>query len=59
MSALRRQIYSYAKGHAAYQLTTWLRDGDRRGLLRLLYELPAVYARDVRGNGSAARASIG
>jgi O-antigen biosynthesis protein len=45
MSALRRQIYSYAKGHAAYQLTTWLRDGDRRGLVRLLYELPAVYVR--------------
>ena len=45
MSALRRQIYSYAKGHAAYQLTTWLQDGDRRGLVRLVYELPVVYAR--------------
>jgi GT2 family glycosyltransferase len=45
MKAVRRQIYSYAKGHAAYQLTTWLRDGDRRGLVRLLYELPSVYAR--------------
>ena len=45
MSALRRQIYGYAKGHAAYQLTTWQRDGDRRGLVRLLYELPAAYAR--------------
>jgi GT2 family glycosyltransferase len=45
MGAVRRQIYSYAKGHAAYQLTTWRRDGDRRGLLRLLYELPGVYAR--------------
>jgi len=45
MSAVRRQIYSYAKGHAAYQLTTWLRDGDRRALLRLLYELPTIYAR--------------
>jgi GT2 family glycosyltransferase len=45
MRAVRRQIYSYAKGHAAYQLTTWLRDGDRRGLVRLLYELPSVYAR--------------
>ena len=45
MSALRRQIYSYAKGHAAYQLTTWQRDGDRRGVLRVVYELPAVYVR--------------
>jgi O-antigen biosynthesis protein len=45
MKAVRRQIYSYAKGHAAYQLTTWLRDGDRRGITRLLYELPAVYTR--------------
>jgi GT2 family glycosyltransferase len=45
MTAVGRQIYSYAKGHAAYQLTTWLRDGDRRGLTRLLYELPAVYTR--------------
>jgi O-antigen biosynthesis protein len=44
MGALRRQIYAYAKGHAAYQLTTWLRDGDRRGLLRLLVELPLRYA---------------
>jgi O-antigen biosynthesis protein len=45
MPALRRQIYSYAKGHAAYQLTTWLRDGDVRALVRLGYELPRVYAR--------------
>jgi GT2 family glycosyltransferase len=45
MKAVRRQIYSYAKGHAAYQLTTWLRDGDRRGITRILYELPAVYTR--------------
>ena len=45
MKAVRRQIYSYAKGHAAYQLTTWLRDGDRRGVTRILYELPGVYLR--------------
>ena len=43
--ALRQQIYSYAKGHAAYQLTTWLRDGDARGLVRLALELPRVYLR--------------
>jgi GT2 family glycosyltransferase len=45
MKALRRQIYSYAKGHVAYQLTTWLRDGDRRGLVRIVYELPRTYLR--------------
>jgi GT2 family glycosyltransferase len=43
MAALRKQIYSYSKGHVAYHLTTWLRDGDRRGLVRLLYELPQIY----------------
>jgi GT2 family glycosyltransferase len=45
IEALRRQIYSYSKGHVAYQLTTWLRDGDRRALVRLFYELPRTYAR--------------
>ncbi len=45
MRALRKQIYSYSKGHVAYQLTTWLNDGDRRALVRLLYELPLTYAR--------------
>ena len=42
--ALRRQIYSYSKGHVAYHLTTWLNDGDRRALVRLFYELPRTYA---------------
>ena len=42
---LRKQIYAYSKGHVAYHLTTWLRDGDARGLRRLLYELPGTYAR--------------
>ena len=45
MRALRKQIYSYSKGHAAYQLTTWLNDRDDRALVRLLYELPRIYAR--------------
>jgi GT2 family glycosyltransferase len=44
MKALRSQIFSYSKGHVAYQLTTWLRDGDRRAIVRLLYELPRIYA---------------
>ena len=41
--ALRHQIYSYSKGHVAYHLTTLLRDGDRRALIRLGYSLPKVY----------------
>lgn len=45
MRALRRQIYSYSKGHVAYQLTTWLNDGDRRALVRLFYDLPRTYVR--------------
>jgi GT2 family glycosyltransferase len=44
MDALRAQIYAYSKGHVAYQLTTWLRDGDRRALLRLMWSLPKTYA---------------
>jgi GT2 family glycosyltransferase len=43
--ALRRQIYAYSKGHVAYHLTTLLRDGDRRALVRLFYSLPKVYAK--------------
>jgi GT2 family glycosyltransferase len=45
MRALRQQIYSYSKGHVAYQLTTWLNDRDSRALVRLAYELPRTYAR--------------
>lgn len=41
--SLRRQIYSYSKGHVAYHLTTLFRDGDRRALVRLLYSLPRTY----------------
>ena len=44
MENLRKQIYAYSKGHVAYHLTTWLRDGDRRGLVRLFYSLPKTYA---------------
>jgi GT2 family glycosyltransferase len=44
MRALRAQIYAYSKGHVAYHLTTWLRDGDRRALVRLAYSLPRTYA---------------
>jgi O-antigen biosynthesis protein len=48
MEALRKQIYSYSKGHVAYHLTTWLEDGDRRALVRLLYELPRIYLKRAR-----------
>ena len=44
MTDLRAQLYAYSKGHVAYHLTTWLVDGDRRGLLRLFYSLPRAYA---------------
>lgn len=47
MAALRKQIYAYSKGHVAYHLTTCLRDGDLRGLVRVLYELPVTHARRI------------
>jgi GT2 family glycosyltransferase len=43
--ALRHQIHCYSKGHVAYHLTTLLRDGDRRALVRLGYSLPKTYLR--------------
>lgn len=44
-AALRRQIYSYSKGHVAYHLTTLGKDGDRRALVRLFYSLPKMFAK--------------
>ena len=44
MASLRHQIHAYSKGHVAYHLTTWLREGDRRALVRLGYSLPKAYA---------------
>ena len=38
--ALERQLYGYSKGHVAYNLTTWLRDADWRGLAQVLLGLP-------------------
>jgi O-antigen biosynthesis protein len=40
MRALRRQIYSYSKGHVAYHLKTWIRYGDSRALFHLARTLP-------------------
>jgi GT2 family glycosyltransferase len=43
MAALRRQLLNYSKGGPAYHLTTFLDDGDLRGLIRLVVELPRAY----------------
>ncbi len=43
LPALRRQIYSYSKGHVAYHITTLVRDYDLRALYRLLVELPRAH----------------
>lgn len=42
-AALERQIYGYSKGHVSYNLTTWLRDGDWRGLAQVLLGLPYAH----------------
>jgi len=41
--ALERQLYGYSKGHVSYNLTTWLRDGDWRGLAQVLLGLPYAH----------------
>jgi GT2 family glycosyltransferase len=55
MESFRRQLYNYSKGHVAYHLTTWLRDSDRRALVRLALRLPQVHLRRMfqrlRGRG--------
>lgn len=38
--ALHRQIYNYSKGHVAYHLTTFVRDGDWRALFQIGVQLP-------------------
>ncbi len=40
LAALRKQLYDYSKGHIAYHLTTWLNDGDWRGLCHLILYMP-------------------
>lgn len=44
LTALRRQLYAYSKGHVAYHLTTLLRDHDLRALVYLMLQLPWLYA---------------
>lgn len=43
MQALKKQIYNYSKGHVSHNLTTWLRDGDWRGLAQVLIGLPYAH----------------
>ncbi|MFN7141100.1 MAG: glycosyltransferase family 2 protein, partial [Limisphaerales bacterium] len=47
--ALNKQIFAYSKGHAAYHLTTFLNDGDGRGLVRVCAELPRYQMRQLWG----------
>ncbi|HEY9861177.1 MAG TPA: glycosyltransferase, partial [Candidatus Obscuribacterales bacterium] len=47
-SALRRQIYGYSKGHVSYNLTTWLKDGDWRGLFQVLVGLPVYHGHQIK-----------
>ncbi|MBD2092213.1 glycosyltransferase [Microcoleus sp. FACHB-1515] len=47
MSALHRQIHGYMKSATAYNLTLWLKDGDRRALRHQFWELPNYYARRI------------
>ena len=42
--ALRRQLYGYSKGHISYNVTTWFKDGDWRGLYQIFVGLPVYHA---------------
>ena len=46
--ALKRQLYGYSKGHVSYNLTTWLRDKDWRGLAQVLLGLPYAHYYRIR-----------
>jgi O-antigen biosynthesis protein len=46
---LRQQVYNYAKGHIAYQLTTVINDHDFRALVRVLIDLPLSRIKQVVG----------
>ncbi|MGB3293336.1 MAG: glycosyltransferase [Phormidesmis sp.] len=45
--ALRRQLYGYSKGHVSYNLTTWLKDGDWRGLYQIFVGLPVYHIHQI------------
>jgi glycosyltransferase involved in cell wall biosynthesis len=46
--ALRRQIYSYAVGHAAYHTRCLFAYGDYRSLIQLAWHLPRWFARNLK-----------
>ena len=46
--ALRKQIYSYAVGHAAYHTRCLFAYGDYRSLIQLAWHLPRWFARNLR-----------
>jgi len=46
--ALRRQLYNYSKGHVSYNLTTWLRDRDWRGLFQIFVGLPSYHFQQIK-----------
>jgi GT2 family glycosyltransferase len=46
-ASLSRQLYGYSKGHIAYNLTTWLRDGDWRGIWRICIVFPLWYGKRI------------
>jgi O-antigen biosynthesis protein len=47
MQDLRRQLYTYSKGHIAYHLTTLIRDHDLRALVHIAIRLPATHIRRI------------
>ncbi len=48
IKALRRQLYSYSRGHVAYHLVTWLKDGDWRSWVQILVVLPSHHLSQLR-----------
>ncbi|MBE9076936.1 glycosyltransferase family 2 protein [Romeria aff. gracilis LEGE 07310] len=44
MGALYKQLFNYSKGHVAYHLNTWFKDGDWRGLVQVAVGLPIAHA---------------
>jgi GT2 family glycosyltransferase len=48
ISALRRQIYAYSKGHVAYHVTTFMKDHDLRAVFRIVWELPQWHLKRIK-----------
>ncbi|MGE5846426.1 MAG: glycosyltransferase [Ignavibacteria bacterium] len=43
-----KQIFNYSKGHVAYNLLTFFNDKDKRGLVRIFYELPLSHLLNIK-----------